>query len=101
MSFAKNLSRNIGKNVSDKYTQKCLNHTKQPTTNPLKPTSKIAIQKTTVIWFAIKYQIKSQELHHRIVLKQSQMKQKILGLINIYVVRKKAAAYWWSRINIK
>ena len=49
MSFAKNLSRNIGKNVSDKYTRKCLNHTKQPTTNPLKPTSKIAIQKTTVI----------------------------------------------------
>ena len=49
MSFTKNVSKNIGKNFSDKYTQKCLNHTIQSTTDPLKPTSKIAIQKTTVI----------------------------------------------------
>ena len=95
------MSKNIGKNFSDKYTQKRLNHTIQSTKDPLKPTSKIAIQKTTVIWVAIKYQIKSQELHHRIVLNESKIKQKISSLINVYVVRKKTAAYWWSSINIK
>ena len=46
MSFAKNMCRNIGKNLSIKYNQKLLDHAKQSATDALKTTSKRAIQKT-------------------------------------------------------
>ena len=38
--FAKNMSKNIGKNVSGKYSHKLLDHAKQSTTDALKTTSK-------------------------------------------------------------
>ena len=42
MSFAKN----IGKNVSNKYSQKLLDNAKKSTIDEIKTTSKRAIQKT-------------------------------------------------------
>ena len=50
LSFAKNMNTNIGKNkskiLSDKYSQKLLNHPKQFVTETLKTASKRAIKKT-------------------------------------------------------
>ena len=48
LSFAKNMGRNIGKNISKycKYCQKLLDHAKQSPTDALKTASKILIQKT-------------------------------------------------------
>ena len=40
------MSKNIGKNVSSKFSQKTLYHAKKSVTDALKTTSKIAIQKT-------------------------------------------------------
>ena len=42
LSFAKN----IGKNLSNKYSQKCLDSAKQSTADVIKTVSKRAIQKT-------------------------------------------------------
>ena len=51
LSFAKNMEKTIGKNiskiVSGKYCQKCLDYAKQSATNALKITSKRVIQKPT------------------------------------------------------
>ena len=44
--MAKNLGKNITKNVSGKYSQKLLDHAKQSATDAFKATSKRAIQKT-------------------------------------------------------
>ena len=50
LSFAKNMGKNIGKNLSKnvigKYSQKLLDHAKQPATDALKTSSKRVIQKT-------------------------------------------------------
>ena len=46
LSFAKNMGRRISKNVSSKYSQKLLDHTKQSATDALKTASKKVIQKT-------------------------------------------------------
>ena len=46
--FAKNMCKNIAKNsknLSSKYSQKCLDHAKQSATDALKTASKWAIQK--------------------------------------------------------
>ena len=45
MSFAKNMDKNIGKNLRGKYTQKLLDHVEQSATDTLKSTSKRVIQK--------------------------------------------------------
>ena len=49
LSFAENMGKNIGKDISkslsSKYSQKCLDHAKQPVTNTLKTSSKRIIQK--------------------------------------------------------
>ena len=51
LSFAKNMSTNIGKNATKyligKHSQKPLDHAKQSSIDALKTTSKIVIQKTT------------------------------------------------------
>ena len=46
MPFARNTSRNIGKILSSKYSQKLLDHAKQSALDPLKTASKRAIQQT-------------------------------------------------------
>ena len=50
LSFAKNISKNIGKtickNLSGKYNQKLLDHARQSATDAFKTASKGAIQKT-------------------------------------------------------
>ena len=47
LSFARNIvGKNINKNLSSKYSQKLLDHTKQSATDALETTSKKAIQKT-------------------------------------------------------
>ena len=48
LSFVKNMSETIGinKNVSGKWSQKLLDHTKKSVTDALKTVSKKAIQKT-------------------------------------------------------
>ena len=50
LSFAKNMGKNIrkiiSKNLSGTFSQKCLDHAKQPETDALKTTSKRVIQKT-------------------------------------------------------
>ena len=40
LSFAKNMSKNVVKNLSDKYSEKLLDHAKQSATDALKTTSK-------------------------------------------------------------
>ena len=49
LSFAKNVSRNIGKsrskNLSNEYSHKLLNHAKKSATDALKTVSKRAIQR--------------------------------------------------------
>ena len=53
LSFARNMGRNIVKNVSKKlnsnYSQTFFDHTKQSDTDPLKNASKKAIQKTAEV----------------------------------------------------
>ena len=44
--MAKNIGKNMSKNVSGKYNQKLLYHAKQSATDALKTTSNRAIQKT-------------------------------------------------------
>ena len=46
LSFAKNMSKSIGKNVSSKYSQHCLDRAKRSATDALKIASKRVIQKT-------------------------------------------------------
>ena len=43
--FAKYISENLGKNLSSKYSQKCLDHANQSTTDAPKTSSKNAIKK--------------------------------------------------------
>ena len=45
LSFAKNMDKDIGKNLSGKYSQKLFDHTKQSTTDSLDTVSKRAIHK--------------------------------------------------------
>ena len=45
MSFAKNMGRNIYKNLNNKYSQKLLDHAKQSAADALKTSSKRAIPK--------------------------------------------------------
>ena len=46
LSFARDMGKNISKNLISKYTQKLLDHTKQSATDALKTASQRAIQKT-------------------------------------------------------
>ena len=46
LSFAKNISKNVSKYLSGKYSQKLLDHAKKSATNIPKAFSKIAILKT-------------------------------------------------------
>ena len=46
LSFAKNMCKNIGKNLSGKYSQNLLDSAKKYTTDILKTASKRVIQKT-------------------------------------------------------
>ena len=45
LSFAKNIGKNISKNVKGKYSQKLLDHARQSATHALKTTSKRVTQK--------------------------------------------------------
>ena len=45
LTFARNMDKNISKNLSSKYGQKLLDHAKQPATDALKTASKREIQK--------------------------------------------------------
>ena len=68
-SFSRNLSRNKNKNLSGKYSQKLLDHSKQSATDALKSASKRAIQKTAEATGDIKLG-KLQNLYQRIIQKQ-------------------------------
>ena len=46
LSFAKNIGKNISKNLIGKYSQKLLDHAKEFVTDALKTSSKRVIQKT-------------------------------------------------------
>ena len=78
--MCRNIGKNIHKNLRGKYCQKLLNHAKQSATHGLKTTSKRVIQKQQkqlVIWLVIRLLtelLKSQEVHHRIIQKQLDMK---------------------------
>ena len=77
LSFAKYMDKNIGKNISKdmsgKYSHKCLDHTKLSAVDTLKTVAKRRIQKTaegTDVLFGNKIAdkiTKSQEFHHKIV----------------------------------
>ena len=88
MSFAKNIGRNngedISKNLSSKYGQKLIDHAKQSAYDALKTASKKVIQKTAeatgdliVEKFLIKLQ-EPQKLHQRVI--QKQIKNKYLEI---------------------
>ena len=74
------MSKNIGENVSSKYSQKHLIVLKQFAKDALKTTSKRPIQKAAEVngdLISNKILKKSQEVHHRIVQRQLKVKQKI------------------------
>ena len=48
LSFAKNMSRNTGEKLSGTYSQKRLNHAKQPAKDAFKSALKKAIQKKVI-----------------------------------------------------
>ena len=73
MSFAKNMSKNIGKNVKGKYSQKLLDHAKQLFTDVLKTFSKTVIQKApeaTGDLIGSKIADKSPKHHNTIIQRQ-------------------------------
>ena len=49
MSFAKNIGKNISRNLRGKYSQNILDHAKQSATDELKTTPKRVIQKTAEV----------------------------------------------------
>ena len=64
------IGQNISKSLSRKYSQKPLNHAKQSATEAPKIASKRAFQeqqKHLVIWLVIKFLVKLQEVHYRVV----------------------------------
>ena len=83
LSFAKYIGKKKGKNISTdlngKYSQKPLDHTKQPATDALKTSSKSVIQKTAeatddLVGIEIANRItKSQKVHYRLIQEQLQM----------------------------
>ena len=102
LSFAKNMSKNIGKSISKilsvKYSQKFPDHAKQGATDAFKTASKRAIQELQnelVIWLVIKLLIKPrnyQEVHRKITEHDKEIPEEI------YISRRKAEHYWWSKI---
>ena len=65
--MGKNIGKDISKSLSSKYSQKCLDHAKQPVTNTLKTSSKRIIQKQSkqlVISLVKILLIKSQKLQN-------------------------------------
>ena len=90
LSFAKNVGRSVGKNISKilsgKYCQKLLDHAKNLLQMYLKLLQKEQFkkqQKKLAIWFAIQLLIKSQKsqkFYHIIIQKQVQMKKKDIYL---------------------
>ena len=44
--MGKNIGKSVSENLSGKYSQRLLDHTKQPATDPFKTASKTLIQKT-------------------------------------------------------
>ena len=80
MSFAKNMGRNIIKNISKylsrKYGQKLLEHAKQSATDAIKTNSKTAIQNTAIATSNLISDKSFENIHHRII--QKQMKKKKL-----------------------
>ena len=83
LSFAKYMSKKNGKNISTnlngKYSQKPLDHAKQPATDALKTSSKSVMQKTAeatddLVGIEIANRItKSQKVHYRLIQEQLQM----------------------------
>ena len=83
-SFTKNMSKNIGENISKtligKYSQKFLDHAKKCETDAPKTSSKRVIQKRQkklVIWLVIKLLTelrKFQNIHNKIIQKHLQMR---------------------------
>ena len=68
----------MGKNLSNKYSQKLFDHAKQSTRDALKTASKRAIQKlaeATGDLIGKKLSIKLQKNHHKILQRQSTVKQ--------------------------
>ena len=98
LSFAKNLSKDIGKiiskNLNGKYSHKLLDLTEQSATGIIKTIWKKVIQsqqKQVVIWLVTKLLIvsrKSQKIHHRIIRKRLEMSM-IKKYLNIYISRRK------------
>ena len=80
----KNGCENVGKSLSGKCGQKFLDQAEKSVTDALKTALKRQFkkqQKQLVIWLVIQALIKwqkSQDLHHRVIHRQLQMKQKIL-----------------------
>ena len=79
-----NIGKNITiKNLSNKYSQKLLEHVEQSVTDALKTASKRAIQKNAEATVDLAgneiadVTTKYQEVHHKIVQKHLKVKQKI------------------------
>ena len=100
LSFAKNMSKNIGKSFSSKYSpgmlamrQELLDHAKKSKTDALKTSSKRVIQKQQkqlVIWLVIELLLKLekfQKIHSKIIQRQLRMIKKFLKR-NIYLQMK-------------
>ena len=74
LPFAKDIAENIGKNIienlSNKYSQKRLDHAKQSATDALKTVSKREIQKTAKSTSDLIGNSKSEKFHRIIVQKE-------------------------------
>ena len=106
-------TKNTGKNVSDKYSQKLTDHAKQSATVALKTTSKIVIQKTAEATGDLngnkmadkitKVSRTSSQNSSKVVRNKT---KKIWNLIKKYLkkdirLQKKDRNYWLSKMNIR
>ena len=108
LSFAKILSKNIGKNMSSKYSQKLLDHAKQSATDALKTASKKQckiLQKQLMISLISGLPIKlpkPQRIHHKILQRQLKVEHKYLEK-DIYFQNRVATTPWnsWNLLEMQ
>ena len=102
MSFAGNMSKNVGKNksknISSKYSKNVLDHAKQSTTDALKIDSKRTIQKTA----EATGDLIDNKTADRIIEVSKTSPKNISNrntLRKIYTSRTKTHNHWWSKIK--
>ena len=102
-------AKNMGKSLNNKYDQKLLDSTKNPTTDAIKTASNRTIQKTadaTGDWIGNKIAdiiasiSKSSTKLHSKKIENGNANNEIKVPKNIHIFRRKTANCWWIKIRI-